>query len=286
MLEINVSREHIEFIQSQVLPWQSCPFQYDVQYKELSVDEETQATSGVFKYKKNWIEEEAYWLASEEEFFVLKGEIEINKIRYTEGYYGYLPANYLRKTVKANKYTVLLRFIDQSPTPIYYQYGDPIPVMSKAAIEGINTFDMHWDKGIQDEKLSHLDFGRKTLRIDPTTKAKTFLYMVSPQTYPPQWKGPREHHPTVEESFCVTGSLAGEHGVMRTGAYFWRPPEIPHGPYGSRTGAVLLIRFVDGEHINHWSKELYPFSFDPDYAPILPERLQSIGKKEWLPEPF
>jgi hypothetical protein len=281
-----VSRNHLEFIQSQVLPWKPWPFQQGVTYKQLSVDNESQATTGVFNYTKGWSESKAYWIESEEEFFVLKGELEINHIRYREGYYGYLPTSYLRRKIKANKDTVLIRFIDQSPKPVFYNYGDPIPEINNEAIEGINTFDMHWDKGVHDPKLLHLDFGRKILRIDSNTKAKTFLYMVSPQTYPEQWKGPKEHHPTVEESFCVTGTLAGEHGVMRTGAYFWRPPGIAHGPYGSRTGCVLLIRFVGGEHINNWSSEMYPFSFDPDYSPILPENMQDIGKKEWLPEPF
>ncbi|SEK81177.1 ChrR Cupin-like domain-containing protein [Colwellia chukchiensis] len=281
-----MARAHVEFIQSQVLDWQPWPYQQGVVYKQLSVDAETQATTGIFKYSAGWLEQEAYWLDSEEEFFVLKGEITINGVRYGEGYYGYFPANYLRKTLKANKDTVIIRFIDQSPKAIKYQCGDLVPEVTKAAIEGINTFDMHWDKGELDKKLAHLDFGRKILRIDDTTKAKTFLYMVSPQTYPPNWCGPREHHPTVEESFCVTGTLAGNHGVMRTGAYFWRPPGIPHGPYGSRTGCVLLIRFVGGEHINHWSDENYPFIFDAKYAPVLPDNMLLAGKKEWLPEPF
>ena len=215
-----MAREHVEFIQSQMLDWQAWPYQKSVQYKKLSVDTKSKATTGIFKYPQGFCEKEAYWLASEEEFFVLTGEIEINHHRYTEGYYGYLPAQYLRKTVRANKDTVIIRFIDQSPQPITYQYGEPIPQPEKEAVEGINTYDMKWDKGVHDKKLLHLDFGRKILRIDPKTKAKTFLYMVSPQTCPEDWRGPREHHPTVEESFCVTGTLAGNRGIMRAGAYF------------------------------------------------------------------
>lgn len=281
-----MAREHVEFIQSQVVDWQPWPYQKGVEYKQLSVDLDTKATTGIFKYPAGWIENEAYWLASEEEFFVLRGEFEINKVRYTEGCYGYLPANYLRKSIKANKDTIVIRLIDQSPEPILYIYGEPLPVCEKEAIEGINTFDMHWDKGVLDEKLLHLDFGRKILRIDPQTKAKTFLYMVSPQTYPENNQGPREHHPTVEECFCLTGTLAGDRGVMRTGAYFWRPPGIAHGPYGSITGCVLLIRFVGGEHVNHWSEEMYPFDFDAKYEPILPAHLKEKGKHEWKPEVF
>ena len=281
-----MSREHVEFIQSQVLGWKPWPYQQGVQYKELSVDNESKATTGIFKYPKDWSEKEAYWLESEEEFFILSGELEINETRYSAGFYGYLPESYLRRKIKASKETIIIRFIDQSPIPVKYNYGDPIPQPKKEAVEGINTFDMRWDKGVHDKKLLHLDFGRKILRIDPNTKAKTFLYMVSPQTYPENWQGPMEQHPTVEEAICIAGTLAGNHGVMRNGAYFWRPPKIPHGPYGSITGCVMLIRFVGGEHINYWSKELYPFKFLPEYNPVLPDSMLDAGKDEWKFEPY
>ncbi len=279
-----MAREHVEFIQAQVLDWQPWPYQDNVEYKPLSVDTETGALTGLFKYPAGWHEEEAYWLASEEEFFVITGEMEINKVRYGEGCYGYFPANYLRKTVNVIKDTVVARFIDQAPEPIKYPYGEPLPVVEKEAIECINTFDMRWDKTTLDEKLLHLDFGRKILRIDPETKAKTFLYMVSPQTYPEKWQGPCEYHPTVEEALCLSGTLAGNRGIMRTGAYFWRPPEVLHGPYGSITGCVLLIRFVGGEHINYWTKELYPFKFDPEYNPVLPKSMKIAAQDEWRPD--
>lgn len=181
---------------------------------------------------------------------------------------------------------MVLRFIDGTPVPVS---GDDIAAVKdseKQAVTGINTYAMSWDKVVHDDKLLHLDFGRKILRIDPVSKAKTFLYMVSPQTYPESFQGPREHHPTPEEAFMLHGTLAGHLGVMRTGAYFWRPPGIPHGPFGSRTGCVLLIRFVGGEHINHWSEQQYPFSLDPKHQPVLSENLKDLGEQEWRPEPY
>ena len=281
-----MARAHVEFIQTQVLEWQPWPYQKSLMYKQLSVDEKSKATTGIFKYPVGWHESQAYYLASEEEFFVLEGDIEVNGIHYREGYYGYFPSGYLRRKVRCHKHAIVLRFIDQSPRVHHYHFGDALPTTDKPSIEGLNTYDMVWDKGVLDEKLLHLDFGRKILRIDPITKAKTFLYMVSPQTRPNDWRGPREKHPTVEESFTLYGTLAGDRGVMRTGSYFWRPPGIEHGPYGSRTGCVLLIRFVGGAHVNRWSKQLYPFDFDAPYQPILPEHLQALGANEWKPEPF
>ncbi|MBU2919589.1 cupin domain-containing protein [Psychrosphaera sp. F3M07] len=281
-----MAREHVEFIQSQVLDWQSWPHLKGIEYKELSTDKETGATTGLFKFPEGWKEKQAYWMESEEEFFVVEGDIEINDVHYSEGCFGYLPARYLRRTVRANKDTTIIRFLDQNPAPTYYNYGDPLPEVGKAPVESLNTYEMVWDKGVLDPKLLHLDFGRKILRIDPETKSKTFLYMVSPQVRPESWSGPREHHPTVEESFTLYGTLAGDRGVMRTGSYFWRPPGIPHGPYGSRTGCVLLIRFVGGAHVNHWSEKMYPFSFDAPYRPILPKHLRGKGLKEWKPTPF
>lgn len=278
-------REHIEFIQSQKLEWRPWPYLDGIDYKPLSRDPSSGATTGVFRFAPGWRCTDQHWLESEEEFFILKGVLIINEMRYTEGYYGYLPKHYLRRLITTEGEAIVVRFIDHNPKLNFAALDEP-PPMPREPIEGIDTFAMRWDRMVHDDKLTHLDFGRKILRIDPVTKAKTFLYMVSPQTYPDDWQGPKEYHPTVEEAFCVTGTLAGPHGIMRTGAYFWRPPQIPHGPFGSRTGCVLLIRFVGGEHINHWTEQNFPFNYDAPYAPVLPRAMADHQPDEWRPEPY
>jgi hypothetical protein len=135
---------------------------------------------------------------------------------------------------------------------------------------------MNWDYSVHDVKLAHLGFARKNLRIDPVTGQRTFLFMTSPQSHPTNFRGPQESHPTPEESYQLEGDLTGHLGTMYPGAYFWRPPHIPHGPYGTRGGSLSLIRFVGGKHVNIWSEEQVPFYYQQAYTPVLPERLKGV----------
>jgi hypothetical protein len=120
---------------------------------------------------------------------------------------------------------------------------------------------------------------RKPLRKDPVTGDETWLLTSPPHGMPPGGAGARETHPTVEEVYVLDGDLHGNCGVMRPGAYFWRPPGILHGPYGTRRGATSLYRTVGGPLVAEWTADKAPFSYDPPYTPVLPPGL------ELLPEP-
>ena len=84
-------------------------------------------------------------------------------------------------------------------------------------------------------------------------------------------------HDCVEEMFLISGDYLSNVGRMREGAYFWRPPGIPHGPYGSRGGSLCLIRFVGGAHVNHWSSSQHSFDYEQAYEPQLPPELAQIA---------
>jgi hypothetical protein len=74
---------------------------------------------------------------------------------------------------------------------------------------------------------------------------------------------------------------------MFPGAYFWRPPGIAHGPFGTRWGCVSLIRFLGGRHVNQWSEAEAPFSFDTPYDPVLPPTLAHLRGTPWPgPAPY
>lgn len=68
-----------------------------------------------------------------------------------------------------------------------------------------------------------------------------FIYMAAML---PDWHCElAEAHPVYEESFKVYGdTLMGSRGVMRAGAYFFRSPDVFHGPLYSRSGTMSLIR--------------------------------------------
>ena len=77
----------------------------------------------------------------------------------------------------------------------------------------------------------------------------------------------------------LSGDTIGPHGRMTAGAYFWRPAGIPHGPFGSRDGGCLLIRFREGRHVNDWGADPVPYSFDFPYSPQLPPDLEPYGRE-------
>jgi hypothetical protein len=174
---------------------------------------------------------------------------------------------------------VLVRFFDADPIAAEDDAGTAARALNRPAVPFVDTYRMVWDRSTLDHRLAHLLPARKILRIDPVDGQKTFLFMTAPQTHPTNWAGPLESHPTPEESFLIAGDLTGPQGTMQAGAYFWRPPHIPHGPFGSRAGSLSLIRFVGGAHENLWSDEVQPFTYALPYRPILPEALRECARE-------
>ena len=76
----------------------------------------------------------------------------------------------------------------------------------------------------------------------------------------------------------VSGDMTCHVGIMRTGAYFWRPPEILHGLDCTRSGFLMFCRTPgSNKTISNWTTEKYPVSWSPEQRPVLPEALQSLG---------
>jgi hypothetical protein len=275
-------RPHIEFIQAQLLPWQR--IQGDVarpgaEYKFLSRDSDTGACSAILRYPPGWRRQGDNRISADEEFYVLDGDLWIDDACYQHDHYGYLPARTPYDDIRTQQGAIVLTFFDREPSP--YR-GDEAP--ARATIH-INALEMPWDMSLNDPKLAHLGISRKDLRRDPETGERTFLSMVLPHSEPPGREGPQESHPVVEEAYLISGSLTGPQGTMEPGAYFWRPPGIAHGPFGTRWGCVNLIRFVGGQHVNEWSTENAPFTFDAPYDPILPEELAPFARVPWIAPP-
>ncbi|QUL39042.1 cupin domain-containing protein [Erythrobacter sp. JK5] len=280
------SREHIEFVQSQLLPWQRIGAglaRPDAEYKILSRDPETGACTALMRYPVGWSRMGPEHIVADEEFFVLDGSLEMDGELYEADSYAFLPAGWTRNSMSSKNGCVLIAFYNREPVLV----GDIGDCDTARAISHLKTRQMAWDMTLNDSNLRHLGISRKDLRTDPESGERTFLSLILPQSEPPSGEGPQESHPVVEECYMIAGSLAGPPGTMHPGAYFWRPPAIPHGPYGSRWGAVSLIRFVGGKHENVWSKNEADFSFDQAYDPVLPERLEHLRYSSWQgPLPF
>ena len=268
-----LDRPHIEFIHAQMLPWRRIApglARPDAEFKFLSRDDRTGGCSILIRYPPGWRREGPEHIEAAEEFYVLDGALEINGHRFQHDHYGYLPACATRTSMSAPDGAVALTFLDCEPV---LRSGAGAP----AQLTAIDVLHTPWDMTLNDSKLAHLGISRKDLRLDPETGERTFLSMVLPHSEPPGRKGPTEHHPVVEEAYVINGSLTGPHGTMGPGAYFWRPPGIPHGPFGTRWGCVMLIRFVGGRHVNVWSEGEASFDFDAPYDPVLPETLAAYA---------
>ena len=275
-------RPHIEFVQAQLIPWQRIgqgAARPDAEYKFLSRDKETGACSALIRYPPGWSREGDNRIVAAEEFYVLDGELRVDDLVFSHDCYGYFPAHYRHQAMSAPRGAVVLTFFNQEPS-----LSDSNATPDREAIR-IDALHTPWDMTLNDPKLAHLGISRKDLRTDPETGERTFLSMVLPHSEPPGLEGPQASHPVVEEAYIVSGSLTGPQGTMAPGAYFWRPPGIAHGPFGTRWGCVSLIRFVGGKHVNEWSETNAPFSFKAPYDPILPDELAAFAYAPWTPPP-
>lgn len=279
-----MGRPQIEFIQSQRLPWR--PDAHGVRagtrHRELSRDPGTGACSLVIEYPPGWAAPAGQCLAADEEFLVLDGELRIGELGYSHHGYAHLPAGYVRGALGSPNGAIVLTFFSAAPTlarPVEASAPDP------RLVERVDCYAIPWEPiGYAQMRTGTL---RKPLRRDPVNGDTTWLLTSPPHGMPPGGAGARETHPTVEEVFVLAGDLHGNCGVMHAGAYFWRPPGILHGPYGSRLGATSLYRTVGGPLVAHWTAERYPFRYDPPYEPVLPPGFELLpeavtpGARPW-----
>jgi len=281
------NRAHVEFVQAQCLPWLRIGpglARPDAEYKLLSRDAGTGACTVLMRYAPGWSRGGPEHILADEEFYVLEGDLQMDERTYGPDCYGFLPAGWTRRHMRSDKGCVLLACYSAEPQLVGLA-GDGSAEASARAVPWLDAAAMPWDMTLNDPNLRHLGISRKNLRTDPETGERTFLSLILPQAAPEGNKGPREIHPVVEEAYLIAGSLTGPQGTMHPGAYFWRPPGIPHGPFGARWGAVSLIRFVGGRHVNEWTRDEAPFDFAAPYDPVLPDNLAHLARTPWTPPP-
>jgi hypothetical protein len=264
-------RDHIEFVQAQRLPWADGA-RYGrpgARLKLLSEDPESRALSGILGYPAGWTgADEA--LEVDEEIYVLDGAVSISGTEYREDSYAFLPAGYPRCGVAAPGGVTFLSFLS----------GRPGAATAGAAfdqrrlVRKVDLTESAWDGDFDKFGLGSMKSRAqmRILRDDPVTGENTYITATVPFRH-----GERaERHPIVQEFFLLWGELAGNTGIMQGGAYCFRPPMVKHGPYGSRSGAVILFRSLGGGQETLW-EDAPPFTFTPAHAPFLPEQLREAA---------
>jgi len=283
-----MGRPHTEFIHAQDLPWRNDllprPFA-DLDCRILSIDREQGACSVLLRYPAGWRRTGPEHLSAAHELFVLDGELEISGLRYGIDNYAYLPAGTTHHNWGSRNGAVVLTFFDGAPMGSAGE-GRVVANPDAPAVPRIDLHDVPWSSEGIDPDVMFLRLAKKMLRHNAKTGDATFVLECGGHTHPKDWRERQLKHPCVEEMFLLSGDIVGERGVMVAGAYFWRPPGLWHGPFGSRGGNQCLIRFVDGRHVNIWSEEALAFSFNPPHMPVLPDELKPYDRPHPLPQAF
>jgi hypothetical protein len=277
-----MGRPHIEFIAAQNLPWGRALdglARPGVGIKILSRDDGNGAASVILRYPAGFRMDGDHWLVATEEFLVLDGEFELNDRVYGAHAYANLLPGYVRQRMASPRGATLLVFFNRAPAA---GQGAAPAIDGTDLVEHLDVVRMEWDSSGIDPGLAFMGIKRKTLRRDHVRDQRaSFLIATAPHNHPKDWACPALTHPCVEECFMLAGDLTGPQGVLHTGCYFWRPPGIAHGPFGSRYGSLSLIRFVDGKHVNVWGNEALPYSYDVPHAPVLPPNLTAFGAEPY-----
>ncbi|MBL8630268.1 MAG: DUF4437 domain-containing protein [Rhodospirillaceae bacterium] len=268
-----MARPHIEFIQSQAVPWipqdDTCA-RPGAFAKTLSADPDTGAATLVVKYPAGWHLDTAHYLESDEEFFIFKGALWVGSVEYKTGDYAYLPAGMPRPSMHSDTGAVVLTFHEgasqlvrgETPGPMY-DAGRLIAKMESTAMPWAHPADPI-------VAATANGAGRKLLREDPETGERTWLLRFGPDDPAKMTHGRVEIHPVVEEVFLMEGEISMPYGYLKPGSYFWRPPGIAHGPVGTLKGLYGFFRCKGGPLTTQWSDGELPITWHPKHNPTVP----------------
>ncbi len=281
-----MGRRHIEFFQTQMLPWQTGLYagnRTEAESKTLSVDDESGAASLLIRYPAGWSQGGTGHLKADEELFVLDGALEVNGQHYGEHGYGHFPAGYARQSFEAPGGAVVLTFF--SAVPEYVDGAAPEGLYDpKRLVERGDAKNEPYDD--QFERLGSAPREKggpnlKLLREDPYNRNHTWLLRADAHLWGGGLGGVTETHPTVEEMFLVFGENVGPYGPMKTGAYFWRPGGIEHGPFGLKAESLHFFRTLGGPLSTEFQDSQVPFDWDVQFRPTLPPELAHLANQEW-----
>lgn len=269
-----MGRPFIEFVQVQQLPWRAGLPVGDrpgVQSRLLSLDQDSGATTLLVRYPVGHHDVTPFRLDVDEEFFVLDGSLQIGEQLFGPKSFGHFPAGRPTTSLSSIAGAIVLAFYSGPVEARSAEPDDTVTFDTEREVPYLDGFAGEWGGNF------HPQFppgaGRKFLRRDPHDGEETWILGTMPLR-----SGRRpEKHPVVEEMFLLSGELVGPLGRMQAGAYFWRPPEEWHGPFGSPTGNLMLFRTKGGPLSTVYTEEEVPFSWTPDHNPTLPPELRPYG---------
>jgi hypothetical protein len=269
--DLALGRPHADFIRLQTVPVHelrgaaSKPF---TEGKPLSYDAAgNRAVTQVVRFPTGWRHDRAHYIDSEEEFYVISGDLECNGTVYRQGDYANLPAGFPRSTQSSDAGAIVLYFYDGPHRAVYEAPPEGL-YRPRRLVERLETSAPSWVPGNPEDVLAWGKAAqRKALRADVEGQASWLVHS------PPDAGGVLRAavvHESVEEIFVLQGELATPRGTMGPGAYAWRSPGVPCGPAGTRTGFTALVRAQGGPLRTRAVGNTGPISWNAPYDPMIP----------------
>lgn len=230
------NRRDVETLQSRDLPWAVVT---DGQFgargsglsRTLSSDPEDGAVTQIIRIH----DAQFGTLRCKLDMFVLSGSARVNGQLVRTGSYVFVPAGSRFDVEPVASRTGFVAYYGFWGTPVHDRTapsGDPAGMVVK------DSLTMPWDVP---------EWSGDT-RLEPGVGVKWFRRdedgIVFMSGMLPGWKClEEESHPVYEESFKITGTiLMGGRGIMTPGSYFYRSPDVFHGPLYSADGTTSFIR--------------------------------------------
>jgi hypothetical protein len=225
-------RADVDFIDTEQLPWQQPGTEQfgaagGGRKRVLSRDPHDGAETAVQRV----VAHQSGILTAEADVFVLSGDGLLNGQRIGLNDYIHVDASTQLDLQPGVRGLELYCGFWSTPT-FLPEEGDPAGV-SVTRTESLTWEPATWSGEVQLKPGAML----KTLRRDDGA----YIYLAAMM---PGWCSEQEEsHPVYEESYKVYGDvLMGSRGVMQPGSYFFRSPNVFHGPLYSRGGTMSFIR--------------------------------------------
>jgi len=268
---ISTGRKHVETEESlnSVLNFPQVPFNVENFFigkhgtaQVLSVNESTGESTQRVLLKKGWSAPIGHF-TTDVEIFVLAGTLCQGGFRLRNLSYSFIPDGIPTGPWKTEEDTIILWMPNATPTYITEDYAslEQIPETSvyhvnmqthERMTEYVPLQELHAMKW---ESTTFLPPGsaRKSLYTNKKTGRATWILGLVPM-----WTEGNFYagHPTTEEAYVISGDVLGHwsmsddpfnrrYTAMRKDGYYWRPAHIPHGPFWTESGALLLFRTND-----------------------------------------
>jgi hypothetical protein len=253
--DLDRATEFVGWVEPETLYWR--PFAIeglpDAEFKLLSLDVKTGARAQITRFPPGWRQPVGYYNTNNE-LFVLSGDLTIGDDRMTKYSYAYYPAGLVVGEARSESGATVLHWMD-APPAFTVSKTSKDESRRNELVTHWNFYDTPWTTNENFPKWADFppspEMRLKLLRQDKKTGQMTWINFGAAGGGGLAKGKSWEAHPMWEEAMVLEGDLTygeclpgGERvGTYRPGGYFFRPPNIRHGGASARSSGYSLFIF-------------------------------------------